>query len=180
MQWSRKGIVPLLGIVLSVAGGCGGTQKKEPVVAAPAPPRDPYAACANFETRANEVWSLQIRDEMDFSVRIYKGEIQAVDAELAVNRLDEFTKKWIEISTNLCRNHTDAGTLDSEEYRATNDCLSRALDTQRSVINAVRSGGKLAIAQAQTLPSTIKSCTGEEEDENAATDMRDNPFGKKR
>jgi hypothetical protein len=69
-----------IAVVATLGGGCGG-KSPAPVVAGL---RDPYAACADFEARALTVWNPQIRDEMDFSVHIFNGEILASDAELAV------------------------------------------------------------------------------------------------
>lgn len=163
----------LAAVALSACGGGAG-----PPPAAPPPP-DPYARCAGFEEKAASVWSPQIRGGLDFSVRIYNGEILAADAELAVNRLDEFTAAWVETATGACRRHADAGTLDGDDYGSLTACLDLALESQRVVIDAMKTGGKTAIAQAQTLPGSIKVCKGEAVDEAATTDMRDNPFGGK-
>jgi hypothetical protein len=164
-------------IALVLAGfaalACGGGKVEAPP---PAPPADPYAPCAAFEQRAREVWSPQIRGQLDLSVHIFQGEILAADAELAVNRLDEFTAAWIDAATGACRSHLDAGTLESDAYRALAACLDGALASQRAVVDAVKVGGKAAIAQAQTLPETIKGCSGQAIGASAATDMRDNPF----
>ena len=166
------------------AVGCGGAGKaQEPAAAAEVAARQPeatYPVCDGLGEKARAVWSPKIRSELDFSVRIYEGEILAADAELAVNRLDEFTKAWVERSAGACRKSSDAGTLEGEEYRALAMCLDRALEAQRVVIDAMKTGGKTAIAQAQTLPAAIKVCAGETIDASAATDMHDNPFGGKR
>ena len=144
-------------------------------VASPSKAIDPR--CAGLEGKARQVWSPQIRGELDFSVRIFEGEILAADAELAVNRLDEFTSAWIEASEGACRKHADGGTLEGGEHRALAACLERALETQRTIIAAMKTGGKTAIAQAQTLPEVIRRCSGENVGAGATTDMRDNPFG---
>lgn len=144
-------------------------------VAAPSKAIDPR--CAGLEGRARAVWSPTIRGELDFSVRIFEGEILAAEAELAVDRLDEFTSAWIEASEGACRTHAEAGTLGGEEHRALAACLDRALETQRAIIAAMKTGGKTAIAQAQTLPEVIRRCSGENVGAGATTDMRDNPFG---
>jgi len=173
--------LPLLAIALLGCGG-GGKIAQKPTAEAEgaAPPPEAYPRCDGLEGKAHEVWSPKIRSELDFSVRIYEGEILAADAELAVNRLDEFTKAWVERSAGACRKSSDAGTLEGEEYRALAMCLDRALEAQRVVIDAMKTGGKTAIAQAQTLPAAIKVCAGETIDASAATDMHDNPFGGKR
>jgi hypothetical protein len=133
--------------------------------------------CAGLDGEARAVWSAKIRGELDFSVRIFEGEILAAEAELAVDRLDEFTSAWVEASEGACRKHAEAGTLDGEEHRALAACLDRALETQRAIIAAMKTGGKTAIAQAQTLPEVIRRCSGENVGAGATTDMRDNPFG---
>ena len=164
--------------------GCGGAgQGAEPAAKTVAP--EPAAAlapapapgCAGIEARAREVWSPKIRGELDFSVRIYQGEILAAEAELAVNRLDEFTSAWIEASEGACRSAAEAGEPEGGAHRALSECLDRALETQRAVIGAMKTGGKIAIAQAQTLPEAIRRCSGEQVGPGATTDMRDNPFG---
>jgi hypothetical protein len=169
--------LPLLAIALIGCGGAGKAQK--PTTESAATPQATYPRCAGLEERARQVWSPKIRGELDFSVRIYEGQILAADAERAVNRLDEFTKAWIKTSTDACRKHSDAGTVESDEYGTLSACLDRALESQRVVIESIKTGGKAAIAQAQTLPEVVKGCSGEAIDASATTDMRDNPFGGK-
>jgi hypothetical protein len=170
----------LLAIAAIALLGCGGAEKaQKPTAEIAAPQPATYPRCDSLEEKGQEVWSPKIRGELDFSVRIYNGEILAADAELAVNRLDEFTKAWIKTSADACRKHTDAGTLEGEEYGTLSACLDRALESQRVVIESMKTGGKAAIAQAQTLPESVKGCTGEAIDASATTDMRDNPFGGK-
>ena len=179
MRTARKTAAGLIPIALLAALGCGGpTGSAKPAAVAPPPePPSSYPACAGLEDEAHAVWSPKIRDGLDFSVRIFEGEILAADAELAVNRLDEFTAAWITLASRQCKKHSDGGTLDGEEYRRLTACLGRALETQRVVIDGMKTGGKLAIAQAQTLPEAVKGCAGEAIGAGATTDMRGNPFG---
>jgi hypothetical protein len=180
-MWTmRRATARLLPIAVVAALGCGGAKESaKPVTSTAEPPPQAYPACAGLEEKAHGVWSPKIRDQLDFSVHIFEGKILAADAELAVNRLDEFTSAWLTLASRQCKKHSDGGTLDGGEYRGLTACLDRALETQRSVIDAMRTGGKTAIAQAQTLPETVKGCAGEAIGASATTDMRANPFGDK-
>jgi len=158
--------------------GCGGAIDAPPQQNDPGADGGPdYPQCHELEARARKIWGPEIRGELDFSVRIYQGEILAAEAELAVNRLDEFTSAWIEASEGACRSAAEAGEPEGGAHRALSECLDRALETQRAVIGAMKTGGKIAIAQAQTLPEAIRRCSGEQVGPGATTDMRDNPFG---
>jgi len=174
---TSSSLLAIAAIALLACGGAGKAQK--PAGESTATPQALYPRCVGIEERAEKVWSPKIRGELDFSVHIFNGEILAADAERAVNRLDEFTKAWIQASTDACRKHSDAGTVEGDEYGTLSACLDRALESQRSVIESMKTGGKAAIAQAQTLPAAVKGCSGEAIDASAATDMRDNPFGGK-
>jgi len=179
MRTAIKTTVGLILIALAAALGCGGANEGAEPAAVAAPPPPPYPSCAGLEEKAHGVWSPKIRDGLDFSVRIFEGEILAADAELAVNRLDEFTAAWVTLASRQCKKHSDGGTLDGDDYRGLTACLDRALETQRVVNDGMKTGGKMAIAQAQTLPEAVKRCAGAPIDAKATTDMRDNPFGGK-
>jgi len=175
----KKTAADLIPIALLAALGCGGANEgvKPAAVTSPPPQPSSYPACTGFQEKAHGVWSPKIRGELDFSVRIFEGEILAADAELAVNRLDEFTSAWVTLASRECESHSDGGTLDGDDYRGLTACLDQALEMQRSVIEGMKTGGKTAIAQAQTLPEAVKGCAGEPIDAKATTDMRGNPFG---
>jgi hypothetical protein len=180
MGTTRRILAGMIPIAVVAALGCGGAKESaKPVTATAPPPPSAYPACAGLEEKAHGVWSPKIRDQLDFSVHIFEGKILAADAELAVNRLDEFTSTWLTLASRECQSHSDEGTLDGDDYRGLTACLDRALETQRSVIDAMKTGGKTAIAQAQTLPETVKGCAGEAISASATTDMRANPFGGK-
>jgi hypothetical protein len=161
--------------------GCGGAIDAPPQQNDPGADGGPdYPQCHELEARARKIWGPEIRGELDFSVRIFEGEILASDAELAVNRLDEFTEAWVKLAVGACESHAAAGTLEGEEYTSLLRCLAQALETQRAIIDAMRTGGKAAIAQAQTLPEAVRVCSGEASAEGVTVDMRDNPFGGRR
>jgi len=136
---------------------------EDEVELAPAPQPGP---CDLIEDKAHAVWGPKILDTLDFSVKIYEGDMHASDAELAVTRLNDFTSRWIEMRTFVCA----AGGPEMEEIL---DCLDHALMVQKVIVTDMRSGVKMAFAQAQSLPETLKRC---EEGEGEASDMKTNPF----
>ena len=122
--------------------------------------------CGSIEEMAHSVWSDQILSKLDFSVKIYNGEMQAADAELAVSRLNAFTERWIAMRRLACEEGT-------EERTELLDCMDEALQTQRVVVTDMETGAKMAVAQAQTLPELLNKCDASDA---RASDMRDNPF----
>lgn len=177
-------LTPIL-LVLAIAAtpGCGARSS----TGGGAEPGDPSGVaatelatggpCDGIEARAATVWNAQIRGEVDFSVKIYAGEITAADAEWLATRMDRFTLAWIRLSRTSCAAHFEEGALDAEEYAARARCFDAALEQQREVVATLETSGRDAGNDMDGLFAELARCVpGEESPE---LDIRGNPFKKR-
>ncbi len=172
----------LLTVVVAANGGCGasnatGTGDETTSEATPAtadtelPPSGP---CDAYEARATEVWNPQIRGNVDFSVKIYAGEITASDAEWLATQMDRFTLAWIRLGRASCEARFETGTLSQDGYAAWVICFDSALEHQRVVVSTLATSGRDAGNDMDDLFAKLAQCVPDEA--SPELEIRTNPF----
>jgi hypothetical protein len=171
-----------ISVALILTLGCGagaGSGARSP--AADAPPRatageqqPPAGPCDDLEARAAAVWNPQIRGDVDFSIKIYAGEITAADAEWLATRMDRFTLAWVRLGRATCAARFDEGTLTEDEYAGRVSCFDAALEQQREVVATLETSGRDAGNDMDALFGQLSACVPE--DASPELDIRGNPF----
>jgi len=165
--------LPLIAGCGGAASGTGETTADSNALtgAEPELPPDPCAPC---EERAAEAWNAEIRDEVDFSVKIYADEITAADAEWLATRMDRFSQVWVRQCRAACQARYETGTLSAEEHAEREQCFDGALEHQRQVVATLSKSGRDAGADMDELFAELTACVPEEE--NPDLEIRSNPF----
>ncbi len=180
----------LLTVVVAANGGCGAsnataigagdetTGEETPETPATAdtadtepPPGDP---CDAYEARATEVWNPQIRGNVDFSVKIYAGEITASDAEWLATQMDRFTLAWVRLGRASCEARFETGALSQGDYAARVICFDSALEHQRVVVSTLATSGRDAGNDMDDLFAKLAQCVPDEA--SLELEIRTNPF----
>ena len=179
----------LLCAAFATIGGCGAsnatgagdeTTAEEPpaypAVADTVPPSsDP---CDAYEVRAAEVWNPQIRGNVDFSVKIYAGEITAADAEWLATQMDRFTLAWVRLGRASCEARFETGTLSQDDYAVRVSCFDSALEYQQVVVSTLATSGRDAGNDMDDLFAKLAHCVPDEA--SPELEIRTNPFKRKR
>ena len=167
-------------------GGCGAsnatgvgdetatevTTEPPPVVVDTKP--SPVDPCDAYETRAAGVWNPQIRGNVDFSVKIYAGEITAADAEWLAMQMDRFTLAWVRLGRASCEAHFESGSLSQDDYTARVSCFDSALEHQRVVVSTLATSGRDAGNDMDDLFAKLAHCVPDEA--SPELEIRTNPF----
>ena len=175
----------MLTTVVATNGGCGAsnatgagdeTTSEAPfatpaAVDAESPPGNP---CDAYETRAAEVWNPQIRENIDFSVKIYAGEITAADAEWLATQMDRFTLAWVRLGRASCEARFEIGTLSETDHDARVSCFDSALEHQRGVVSTLATSGRDAGNDMDALFAELARCVPDEA--SPELEIRTNPF----
>jgi hypothetical protein len=170
-------------VALSALWACGSGRQ-------PPPTGNPPDACAALERQATSVWNTDVQADLSFSVRIYRGDLEAADAELVVSRLNRFTRQWITAREAACRRR-EAGAITDDEHGQAVSCLSSALELEREVIDLARTDTRAAVWKSALLDDRLAGCGGGRPaatplsdagaDEPAtAPELKTNPFGGKK
>ena len=134
----------------------------------------PVDPCDAYETRAAGVWNPQIRGNVDFSVKIYAGEITAADAEWLATQMDRFTLAWVRLGRASCEAHFETGSLSQDDYAARVSCFDSALEHQRVVVSTLATSGRDAGNDMDDLFAKLAHCVPDEA--SSELEIRTNPF----
>ena len=175
----------LLCTAVATNGGCGASNATGagdettadetpayPVIADTEPPHS--GPCDAYETRAAEVWNPQIRGNVDFSVKIYAGEITAADAEWLATQMDRFTLAWVRLGRASCEARFETGTLLQDDYTVRVSCFDSALEYQRVVVSTLATSGRDAGNDMDDLFFKLAHCVPDEA--SPELKIRTNPF----
>ncbi len=130
--------------------GCGSAQ----VI----PSQDP---CAEPSGGAASVWNAEVRNDLNLSVRILNGEIEAAEAELVTDRLNQFTTDWEILRDATCRDHHEHQAITPAEHDVVMACLDTALEDFRAVVDALKAGDKAIGEELETLHTVLDQCRGD-------------------
>jgi hypothetical protein len=178
-------IMILLCAAFATNGGCGaskaiGAGDETTAEETPAYPAvaetEPSSSdpCDVYETRAAEVWNPRIRGNVDFSVKIYAGEITAADAEWLATQMDRFTLAWIRLGRASCEARFETDTLSQDDYAAWVICFDSALEHQRVVVSTLATSGRDAGNDMDDLFAKLAQCVPDEA--SPELEIRTNPF----
>ena len=175
----------LLTAFVAANGGCGASNATgagdettseapfaNPAVADAESPRS--GPCDAYETQAAEVWNPQIRGNVDFSIKIYAGEITAADAEWLATQMDRFTLAWVRLGRASCEARFETGTLSQGDYATRVSCFDSALEHQRVVVSTLATSGRDAGNDMDDLFAKLAHCVPD--DASPDLEIRTNPF----
>jgi len=175
----------LLTAFVAANGGCGASNATGagddttseapfaiPAVADTEPPRS--GPCDAYEAGATVVCNPQIRVNVDFSVKIYPGEITAADAEWLATQMDRFTLAWVRLGRASCEARFETGTLPQSDYSARVNCFDSALEHPQVVVSTLATSGRDAGNDMDDLFAKLAHCVPD--DASPELEIRTNPF----
>ncbi len=91
------------------------------------PPKKVIEPCDVFETQVDEVWNDDVLEALNLTVKVYTGDLDALDAEQIVAKLDAFCEKWMTLRQTACEKHNESDSPSDEPYTQIVECLETAL-----------------------------------------------------
>ncbi len=177
----------MLCAAFAIIGGCGAsnatvagaddeTTAEEPLETPAVADTVPLSSdpCDAYEVRAAEVWNPQIRGNVDFSVKIYAGEITAADAEWLATQMDRFTLAWVRLGRASCEARFETGALSQDDYAVRVSCFDSALEYQQVVVSTLATSGRDAGNDMDDLFIKLAHCVPDEV--RPDLEIRTNPF----
>ncbi len=146
-----KTIIRIL-MLLSVFSWACRTPKPKPVVPRVIEP------CDSFDSRVDEIWNDEVLEELGLTIKIYNGELGALDAEQIVTQMNSFSKEWVTLRNSACKNHNEPDSLSDDQYRRIVDCLDKALSDLEGRITEFKGGDVTALDSIKTELSLTTLC----------------------
>lgn len=130
--------------------------------------------CESFESAALEIWSLDVRNQLELTLKVYEGKLEASEAENLVGTMDEFQHRWLADFTKLC-DHKNANLINQTSFKETVKCLAGALSAQRAFLISWVAGNTASMDEIGRMEESVNRC---EEFLRALGDgeMKENPF----
>ena len=116
-----------------------------------------FAGCELFPEAAENIWGYRVQADLNLSVQVYEGKIDAADAEKLMNILNAFTKEWKGRFATLCE-HSQKEFLAPGQYEEAVQCLSDLLARQKDYVNELFFKKQFDIDDAAAVAAHINDC----------------------
>ncbi|MBN2716202.1 MAG: hypothetical protein JXX14_10135 [Deltaproteobacteria bacterium] len=133
-----------------------------------------FAGCGHFEQAADNIWSYRIQANLNLSVQVYEGKIDAADAETLVNVLGEFSDGWKARFKALCM-HNEKQFLAPGQYEEGARCLTDLLGRQKDYVNVMFYKAQFDTDEAKVIGTHLTDCDAVLEPRGEKA-LKDNPF----
>ena len=133
-----------------------------------------FAGCSLYEDAAEKIWGYRVQADLNLSVQVYEGKIDAADAEKLTNVLNSFSTGWKQRFKKLCEDN-EKHFLAEGQYDECVGCLSDLLSRQKDYVNALFYKRTFNTDEAVAVGAHLTDCDSllEPRGEKA---LRDNPF----